>query len=328
MERKFVWLTSGLFFIFSFTPLFSLRPAAALESEKSQVMSEAFAQAQQKASAADYKQRLGEVISKEEQPAEELPREIDTFVRFIPKQDARGLAGSVGVNHSEFEYSHNFKVFGKLPVQLGIGSEYIGINNSTEVFLPAHLTSIVFDAEATLPFFNLKNTYFRFGVTPSFPTDDWRVTASAFRIPSRYFLIYQPNPKLTLIAGVAVYPSEENEVGPIAGLIYQYSDKLLFNLIPPRPTVVYSINDKLDIFAEGGFNGSEFQVEKEGYKSAILAYNEIHLGGGLKYALTKFIDLSVSAGGMFDRSLKYRDSLGKVTLKDGLYTEVRLEANF
>ncbi len=296
------------------------------DSDKSRVMAEALAEAERQPSSADYKQKLGQVIVKTTE--EELPREVDTFVRFIPKQDARGLSGSVGIIQSEFEYSHNFKAFGKLPVQFGVGTDYISIDNSTEVKLPAHLTDIVFGAEVTLPFFGLKNTYLRLGARPTFPTDNWRVTSSAFRMPSYGFAIYKPNPKLTLIAGVAVYPSNENKVGPIAGLIYQYNDKLLLNLVPPRPTVVYSVNDKLDVFAEGGFSRSEFQVKKDGYKKAVLAYNEIHMGAGLKYSLNKFIDVSLSAGGMFNRSLKYRDSLGKVTIKDGLYTEFRVESNF
>jgi hypothetical protein len=54
----------------------------------------------------------------------------------------------------------------------------------------------------------------------------------------------------------------------------------------------------------------------------------MHLGGGLKYSLNKFIDTSLSVGGMFNRTLKYRDSLGKVNIQNCLYTEFRVEAQF
>jgi len=57
----------------------------------------------------------------------------------------------------------------------------------------------------------------------------------------------------------------------------------------------------------------------------VLEYNEMHLGTGVKYQVNKYIQSSISAGYIFNRSIKYReDNLGKVSLKDGLYTELRV----
>jgi hypothetical protein len=279
-------------------------------------------------SADEYKQRLSQVIAKKEEPGEEPPQEIDAYVRVMPSAGARAMSGHLSVIESEFEYSYDYKLFGKMPLQFGLGTDYIGIKNTTDVSLPSRLTNIAFGAQATVPFFGFEKMYFRFGARPSFPTDNWRITSSAFRIPMQFFVIGQPNPKLTWVLGVFVAPSEETKIGPIAGLIYQYNDKLVFNIIPPRPQIIYSFNDKLDIFAEGGFSDDEFQVKKDGYKKAILVYKEMHLGGGLKYSLNKFIDTSLSVGGMFNRTLKYRDSLGKVNIQNCLYTEFRVEAQF
>jgi len=343
-ERKIKFMLKValmLFFAIGISGIFN-QAIASLEDmdlEKAQIMADALTQVEtqtqaqeqgrsNRSSGDEYKQRLGAIVVKEETPVEEAPNEIDTYVRFLPKRHAKQLDGSVGITQSAFEYSYNFKAFGKIPVQVGLGSEYISINNSTEVKLPAHLTDIAFGVEATLPFFNFKNTYFRFGATPSFPSDNWRVNSSAFRIPSRYFIIHQPNPKLTLIGGIAVFPSEESTVLPILGLIYQYNDKLVFNLMPKRPTIVYSLSKKLDLFLEGVFQGDEYQVKKDGYKKAILQYNEIHLGAGAKYSPNQYIDMSFSAGRTVNHYLKYRDSLGKVNIKNGLYTEFRVEAGF
>lgn len=298
------------------------------EISKAGVMSEAIKQAEKESSRDDYKQRLGKVIVKEETPAEESPNEIDTLYRFMPKRAAKQLSGTVGITESEIEYSHNFKVFGKLPVQFGLGAGYTSINNTTEVYLPAHLTDIAFDIETTFNFFNVKNTYLRVGITPTFKSDNWRVNNSNCRILPRVFAIYQPNDKLTLIGGIAAFPGYENKFAPIVGIIYKYSDKLLFNLTPKRPTINYALTDKLNVFLEGDFSGGEYQVKKDGYKKAILQYNEIHTGAGVQYSVNDFIDVSLSTGYMFNRYLKYRDSLGKVDIKSGLYMDCRIEALF
>jgi hypothetical protein len=122
-------------------------------------------------------------------------------------------------------------------------------------------------------------------------------------------------------------PGYEEQLAPIAGVIYKPNDKLTFNLVPTRPTITYALNDKVTLFGEGGLSGGEFKITKDDLKGLTLAYNEIHMGGGIQYKINKFIQSSLSVGGMFDRSLKYRDSLGKVTIKDGLYTEFRVEIN-
>jgi hypothetical protein len=100
---------------------------------------------------------------------------------------------------------------------------------------------------------------------------------------------------------------------------------LTFDLIPSRPTITYEINDRVTVFAEGGFSGGEFKVTKDNLQGAALSYNEIHLGGGVKITVNKYIDTYLSCGRMFNHYLKYRDSLGKVDIKNNTYSEFRVE---
>ena len=294
--------------------------------DKTMAMAEALKESEEDAGLpAGYKQKLGQAVTPTEEG--EPPQELDAYIRFMPKVGAKNMPGGISFIQSTFEYSYNFKILGGLPVQFGLGSEYIGITNTTEVEMPAHLTNIAFGAQTTFPLF-FKNTYGRIGIAPSFPTDNWRVSSSAFRMPIQSLVIYQPTDKLTLVLGVAVFPSNEDPIAPIGGLIYKYNYKLTFNLIPPKPEISYSLSDNLNVFVEGGLESSEFQVKKDGYKKAILTYNEMRIGAGLRYSLNKFIDAIFSAGDIFRRNLKYRDSLGKISIKDGLYTEFRVEAKF
>lgn len=254
--------------------------------------------------------------------------EADTYARYLPSRSVESTSGKVEVVESEAEYRYGFKVAGKLPVKFSLTTQYIGIEDTLRtVELPSHLNGLSTDLETTLPFFKVDKTYLRFGVSPSFYDDDWNFESSSFRIPSRYYLIYLPNAKLTYIAGVAVYPDYEDEVLPILGLIYKPNDRLTFNLVPKRPNISYSLNGRATLFVEGGraFN-SEFEVTRSGAKNTVLRYKETRVGAGIKYKINKSIEASVSGGGVFGRSLKYRDNEGgKVSIKDGAYTELRVE---
>lgn len=252
--------------------------------------------------------------------------ELDSYIRYIPSRSIEAASGKVEIIESESEYSYELKAFDKLPVKFSLDTKYIGIEDTVEVELPAHLIGLSTDIETTLPFLNFNNTYLRLGIGPSFYDDDCNFESSSFRIPTRYFLIYQPNSKWTFLGGIAVYPDYEFEVLPILGFIYKPNDKLTFNLVPKRPNVSYQVFEKVILFTEGGSSlNSEFEVERDNSKNVVLRYRETHIGGGIKFKFNKYIQSSISTGAIFNRSLKYRDNQGKVNIKDGLYTEFRLE---
>lgn len=251
---------------------------------------------------------------------------VDSYFRYMPSRSVDAQSGKVEILEADSEFSYEFKAFDKLPLKLSLDNRYIGIENTTSVKLPAHLVGLTTDIETTLPLFNVDKTHLRLGMSPSFYGDDWNFRASDFRLPSRAYLVYQPIEKWTFLAGVAFYPDFENEVLPILGFIYQPNDKLTFEITPKRPNISYILNDKITLFAEGGSSFGEFEVSKDNLKNVVLRYRQTHLGTGIKYKVNKFIDSSISCGGIFGRSLKYRDdSLGKVDVKNGVYAELRLE---
>ena len=269
-----------------------------------------------------YRQKLGHVIEEKE---EDFPYELDSYVRYMPSRGARSQAGKVAVTDSASEFSYDFKAFGKLPVEFAAGTRYIGIHNTTGVKLPARLTQVSAGVETTLPFF-FDKTYFTLGAAPSFYTDNWNLNSASFRIPQRYFFIYQPDQKWIFICGVGVFPGFEDVVVPILGFIYKPDSRLTFNIVPSRPEITYALNDKLTLLLEAEISEDEFEVDKDNLKNVVLEYNEMHLGTGFKYQINKYIKSSVSAGCIFNRSIKYRDeNLGKVGIKNGLYTELRLD---
>ncbi|MCX5697465.1 MAG: hypothetical protein NTU54_05815, partial [Candidatus Omnitrophica bacterium] len=156
---------------------------------------------------------------------------------------------------------------------------------------------------------------------------NWTFNGETFRIPNRYYAIYQPNDKWTFICGVAFFPEYEDSVLPVAGFIYKPNDKLVYNITPNRPNITYALSDKTSIFIEGGRLFEEYMVTRESSKNVKLHYVQEHLGCGARFKLNKFTEASVSTGGVFNHYLRYRDSGGKVSIKNGLYTEFRIQMN-
>jgi hypothetical protein len=250
----------------------------------------------------------------------------DSYFQYTPAESAEVTSGKVGLMKAISEYEYTYKVGGELPVKFSIGSEYIGIYNTTPVELPAHLVAVTTDIETTFPFFKVNNTYLRLGVSPSFYGDDWSLPSSSFRVPFRSYLIYIPNEKWTYILGVAVYPDFKDNVLPVLGFVYKPNEKLTFNIVPSRPNVTYALTKKLAIFGEAGAAvDNEFEVEKGDLKNVILRYNEKFVGMGLQYDLNKYIRASLSTGFDFDRRLTYDDELGKVKVKDAVYSQIRIQ---
>lgn len=274
-------------------------------------------------SSIEFRKKEELIITEEKEEPAQL---VDTYVRYMPSRKVEAQSGKVKITDSDFEYSYAFKAFGKLPLELSLQQEYMSIDNTTVVELPAHLVGMSLGIETTLPFFNFDKTYLRMDVNPSFFSDNWVFHTSSFRIPTDAYLIYQPDKKWTFVAGVAVYPDFQIPVLPILGFIYKPNDRLSFNIVPKRPNISYILNEKVTLYAEGGSAlNEEYEVKKGNQTNVVLRYRESHLGAGIKYKCNKFIQSSLSVGGVFNRYLQYKDSLGKVHIKNGLYSEFRVE---
>ena len=318
-KQKLLFLLLSVFIF----PLFLADVYADEGRDRAQNQAINMAQESDDPSALDYRQKLGKPIVVEE---EFFTQELDSYVRFMPNTGAKCQSGKVGLVTAASEYNYNIKVFDQLPVQFGVISKYIGIHNSTAVNLPAKLTSASFGMETTLPFFNLDKTYFTIGLAPSFFSDNWRFDSSTFSLVQRYFMIYQPNEKLTLIAGVSYEPGFRPSLDPILGFIYRPNDKLTFNITPSNPEIAYDFNDRWAAFAQGDYLTEQYKVKQGDLKNEVLNYDEIRLGAGLRCAVNKNIKASLACGSVFNRSIRYKESnLGKVALENGFYSEFRLD---
>ena len=262
------------------------------------------------------------------QEPKEPQQEAQLYSKILPGRSLKAQPGKVSIIESGADYSYSFKAFQKLPVTLSLAAEQVAIDESAPVSLPAQLTGISFGIEATVPLLHFEKMYWRNKFMPSWYTDNWHPHSSAFRLPVHSLVIYQPSQTWTWLAGVAVYSDFSQKVFPILGLIYKPDQKLTIALVPEQPTISYALCDRVTLFGTGGISSREFEVTKDGLKGVKLQYAQSYAGAGVAFKVNKALKASLSSGYTFKRYLKYGDSLGKVDIKNGLYTEVSLGALF
>ena len=250
---------------------------------------------------------------------------MDTYFKYIPSRKDKAASGSISIVQSAAEYSYDLKIKDTLPLQLGVEAKYTGINNSTKLKLPSSLTLAAFGAEVTLPFFTIKDNYFRINIAPSLFGSKWNFRASSFRLLQQYFIISQPNEYLTLLLGVAVFPDFEDKVLPLLGFIWEPNDKISFNIIPKNPNITYFLNERFGFFLEGDIDLGEYEVDRGEEKNLVLKYSQATTGVGFQYNINKNSQFLFSTGGVFSRYLEYRDGFGKASIKNGAYIHCQFQ---
>jgi len=258
-----------------------------------------------------------------------LLNKIGGYTRYMPYSKVDNQAGKVGILEAGAEGSREFQIFGKLPLTISAGVDYINIDKTVRVPLPVSLVNVGVGLEGKVPLFNIKGAYIGASINPSFAADRYSFGTDSFYLPTRLFGVYTPNDKLIIIAGAEFFTDFDNDVQPIGGIIYKPTDKLTFNLITDDPYILYKINDKLDIRAEGGYHfWNQYKVRRQGNNNVLFEYQDVWVGGGFNFKPIKSINIFMTVGGVFDRNLKYPDAGGKVDIDKGYYLQGAIEISF
>lgn len=267
------------------------------------------------------------IIQKKDRASESrVNHEVETRLTFFPQTKSKDGNSHISIIESNFDYSCEYKLFDKIPVTFSLSSEDIDINENSNVPLPSHLIGLSTGIDVVLPFFNLDKTYINLGLSPSMYRDDWSFRTSSFRMPINTFLIYKPDDKWTFVGGLAYFPDFKDKFFPVIGFVYKPNEKLIFNFTTDDPSIAYSPNDKLTIFAQMELPlGAEFEVKHNDSENVVLIYNDTRIGLGVGYKINKFVSISVSGGGVLDRYIRYRDIDGKLSIKNGGYAEFSVD---
>lgn len=250
--------------------------------------------------------------------------------RHIYPSDIKATDGTIDVTTTEFDLVCKFKVAGQLPVDISLDVGHMDINADTPVDLSSHLESrrLGFSTKFPAPFIADDRFFMGLDIFPTLNTDSWDWKSGAFRIPFRSYLIFKESDDLILVGGVSVRPEYEREVIPLIGLIYRPNDRLSFNFASDDPNISYQLNDATLLRWELQYAFDEYEVTRGAQEGVVLQYQEISSGFGIEHQFNETFKGTVSAGGVFNRRLEYKDDVGKVAPETGFYTSARLTASF
>ena len=257
--------------------------------------------------------------------------------RHIYSSDIETTGGDIDITSSGFDLTYQFKAAGQLPVDISLEVGHKDINADTPVDLPSHLESRRLGLSTKFPAPFIEDDRFLMGldIFPTLNTDNWdwpagslREQSGAFRIPFRSYLIFKESDDFILVGGVSVRPEYESEILPVIGLIYRPNGRLSFNFASDDPNISYQFNDATLLRWEMNYAWDEYEVTRGAQEGVVLRYQEISAGFGIEHQFNAVLKGIVSAGGVFNRRLEYKDGVGKVAPDTGFYTSVRLAAAF
>lgn len=262
---------------------------------------------------------------------EEEPRVVAGIQsRHIYSSEIEATDGDIDITSTKFDLTYKFKVAGELPVDISLDVGHKDISADTPVGLPSHLESrrLGFSAKFPAPFIADDRFFMGLDIFPTLNTDGWDWESGAFRIPFRGYLIFRESDDLIFVGGVTVRPEYEREVIPLIGLIYRPNDRLSFNFASDDPNISYKLNDATLLRWEFQYAFDEYEVTRGAQEGVVLQYQEISSGFGIEHQLNETFQGAVSAGGVFNRRLEYKDDVGKVAPETGFYTSLQLKATF
>lgn len=255
---------------------------------------------------------------------------VKVISRYIPESDVNAMSGDIQITDSRLNFSYGKTLQNLLPLTFSFNTRHIDINENLSEELPSHLEGrqFGFGTKFPMPFVDSDVYFVGVDVYPSLYTDDWEWEDSAFRMPFRTYGIYKPHDNFVLVAGVTVRIDYDNEVLPLVGVIYKPNDRLTFNLASDEPKISYQLSDSLTAFAEMDYVLDEYEVTRNSQKGVVLKYRELSTGAGLQYTPNRTLEASLSAGGVLNRRLEYRDGVGKIEPDAAPYVKARLAVKF
>jgi hypothetical protein len=140
------------------------------------------------------------------------------------------------------------------------------------------------------------------GATPGLYTDWQNLSGEAIRVPARFFGSYVVGPKLVLLGGAVYTAQPEFPVVPALGLIWTPSKTWRWELIAPRPRLVYTVRDNWLLYGQFLFDSSTYAIRSNG-RDDLLQYRDFRVALGTEWKTRSNTRLFGELGAAFGRRL-------------------------
>lgn len=166
--------------------------------------------------------------------------------------------------------------------------------------LPEQVYGLTLDLQVDQPL--SRKFSLQLGVTPGLYTDFRNLSGESIRVPARLFGSYFFGPKLIVLGGL-VYTAQPNlPFIPAAGFIWSPSERWRFEMIAPRPRIVFKASDRLQVYTLFSFDSSTYAVESMG-RDELMQYRDFRVAMGTEWTTEKKQRFFSEVGAAFSRRL-------------------------
>jgi len=163
-------------------------------------------------------------------------------------------------------------------------------------------------------------------VTPGVYSDFEQGTDEALRISGHFGAMWDWTPTTKIALGVAYLDRQDYRLIPFAGVIWEPSPEMLFELMVPRPRIarrVYWFGEFADetqdwIYVAGELGGGSWAILRTDGENDVVTYSDLRLSLGLERRVLFGVDYYVEAAYVFARKLKYERPAPELVPSDTL----------
>ncbi|MCH7753004.1 MAG: hypothetical protein IH898_12745 [Planctomycetes bacterium] len=169
-------------------------------------------------------------------------------------------------------------------------------------------------------------------VTTGYYSDFQHGDADAFRVTGRGLAVYESSPAAKWILGVAYLNRAGASVLPVAGVIYEPTPDVRWDLIFPRPKVAWRLpwgvpgcGDDKWVYVGGEFGGGIWSIERPvSLTQDLLTYRDFRVLAGYERKIIGGLSRRFEVGYIFGRELEFDSATPDVSLDDTLFLRAGL----
>ncbi|HEX8680481.1 MAG TPA: hypothetical protein VF683_11000 [Chthoniobacterales bacterium] len=217
--------------------------------------------------------------------------------------------GEQDVIQSGMSYSHRFRLGGRIYFRAGVSYQRFDFG-TTLAPVPLHLQSA--SALVALEYMVGKDVGAFLQIEPGFYTEnDFDSHAFDFPITLGRVFVLQPGRTFLFLGANAAFLRGELPVIPLVGVRWRPNDTWTLDLILPQPRLIYSPNERFDLWVGGQLTGGSFRTDDDDtivprrLDNAQVDYSEYRGTVGFTWRMSREVALDVGGGYALQRRLNF-----------------------
>ncbi len=261
--------------------------------------------------------------------------EMETSYVFESDLNHGGSFGKQDELQNEFEYAHRFQLSENLYARLGVSYDRFDFGK-TDAPVPIHLQRGA--AIIGIDYMHGADVGAFLQFRPGFYTEE-HIGLASFDCPiilARFWVLRDE--KLYLLTGVSTsFLKGGLPVIPLVGVVWIINDQWKLMAVPPNPRLVYSPNEKIDMWVGGEISGGAFRTDHDDHlvgphiaklSGTQVDYADYRAGVGLTYNLRENVTLDFGGGYAIQRSFNFHRAGEYYRTDPAPYLQVELKAKF